>query len=47
MGGNWVGMTVDCEWAIAIGGGGLGTEQLDFSVIRLAVVLLQLSHCSL
>ena len=44
-GGNWVAMTVNCEWAIR-GGGFLGAEQPPICVMRLAVTLLQLSHCA-
>ena len=45
VGANWVAITVDCEWVIR-GGGLLGAEQPRFSLMRLAVPLLQLSHCA-
>jgi len=45
VGANWVAMTMDCEWAIR-GGGLLGAEQTPICVMRLAVALLQLSHCA-
>jgi hypothetical protein len=44
-GGNWVVITMDCNWTIAMGRVGLlGAEQLRRSVVKLVVTLLQLSH---
>ena len=46
VGAKWVAMTVDCEWAVRNGGGGLVTEQLRLTVMMQVVTLLQLSYCA-